>query len=208
MDTLKQWNSPSTQDSLVHDPESVFSAGMVHHHIANTAYPLAYTKTIRDYRVKDEAAAKELLVKSWEDVSEMGLYVHIPFCEKRCAFCEYAVVDPETIATSEDRYFDLLEKEVELYAELLDTKKKKLVGFDIGGGTPSVAKNENIARVVALARKHFQLSSDVVISIETTPKIAANEPEKMKAYYDMGIRRVSMGVQTVHPRVLELVGRL
>lgn len=208
MDTLKQWNSPSAQDSLVHDPESVFSAGMRHHHIANTAYPLAYTKTIRDYRVKDEAAVKELLVKSWEGVDEMGLYVHIPFCEKRCAFCEYAVVDPETIATSEDRYFDLLEKEFELYAELLSTKKKKLVGFDIGGGTPSVAKNENVARVVALARKHFQLSSDVVISIETTPKIAANEPEKMKAYYDMGIRRVSMGVQTVHPRVLELVGRL
>lgn len=132
MSAAQNWNVPNQNDSASHDPESVFSAGMRHHHIANTAYPLAYTKTIRDYRVKDGASTKELLVKSWEGVSEMGLYVHIPFCEKRCAFCEYAVVDPETIATSEDRYFDLLEKEFELYAELLDTKKKKLVGFDIG----------------------------------------------------------------------------
>lgn len=62
----------------------------------------------------------------------MGLYVHIPFCEKRCAFCEYTVVDPETIAASEDMYFDLLEKEFAIYAELIDTRAKKLVGFDIG----------------------------------------------------------------------------
>lgn len=71
-----------------------------------------------------------------------------------------------------------------------------------------MAKTSNIERVLDLAKKYFLFSEDVIISIETTPKIAANEPEKIKAFYDMGIRRISMGVQTISPKVLELVGRL
>jgi oxygen-independent coproporphyrinogen-3 oxidase len=82
-----------------------------------------------------------------------------------------------------------------------------LIGFDIGGGTPSAAKTQNIARVAEAARECFHLPEMVTISIETTPKIAATQPEKIGAYYEMGIRRISMGVQTINPRLLEAVGR-
>jgi oxygen-independent coproporphyrinogen-3 oxidase len=140
-------------------------------------------------------------------VERLGLYVHIPFCEARCGFCEYTVVDPATNASSEALYFDLLLKEFALYREAIQTPAKTLVGFDIGGGTPSAASTANIARVVQAAHRHFNLPEEVVISIETTPKIAAQHPEKIQAYYLMGIRRISMGVQSINPRLLEAVGR-
>jgi oxygen-independent coproporphyrinogen-3 oxidase len=199
------WNSPSVQDLIVHPSETVFAAGIRNHHVSNTAYPIAHGRTMSPYLVRDQKGKESSVEKSWEGVDEMGLYVHIPFCEKRCAFCEYTVVDPATVESTEDRYFDLLEKEFSLYAERIRTKEKRLVGFDIGGGTPSAAKTENILKVVELAKKYFNLGEDVVISIETTPKIAANSPGKIRAYYEMGIRRISMGVQTISPKVLELV---
>jgi oxygen-independent coproporphyrinogen-3 oxidase len=116
-------------------------------------------------------------------------------------------VNPATIARDEDLYFDLLLQEFENYAQKLDTPTKELIGFDIGGGTPSVAKVENIARIIAVAQKYFQLPREVTISIETTPKIAAWKPEKIRTYKEMGIERISMGVQTVNPRLLERLGR-
>merc|ERR1711977_447852 len=65
----------------------------------------------------------------------------------------------------------------------------------------------NIARVMEKARSAFDLDSSMDISIETTPKIAASEPDKIKAYHDMGIRRISMGVQTTDFALAERLGR-
>jgi len=201
-----KWNRPSSQDQKQYDPAEVFAAGLKLHHIANTAYPIGHTTTMRPYRVpRDEIQA--FAPQPWREVNHLGLYVHIPFCEARCGFCEYTVVDPATIASDENLYFDLLLREFKLYAQVLDTPSKELIGFDIGGGTPSVARVKNIERVVTATRQCFQLPKNVAISIETTPKIAAQEPEKIRAYKDMGIDLISMGVQPVSPRLLARYGR-
>lgn len=201
------YNKSSVNDTNFFNPQDVFTAWITNHHIANTAYPIAHLKTMKEYKLNDYNSIQNLVVKSWEWVEEMWLYIHIPFCEHRCAFCEYTVIDPVFIPEAEDMYFDLLIKEIEMYASLIDTKSKKLVGFDIGWGTPSVAKIENMQRVMDVVRKNFNLSDDVIISIETTPKIAASQSEKIKAYYDMWIRRISMWVQTISAKVLEMVWR-
>jgi oxygen-independent coproporphyrinogen-3 oxidase len=65
----------------------------------------------------------------------------------------------------------------------------------------------HIARVVEAARANFHIPDTVTLSIETTPRIAARQPEKLHAYTALGIRRISMGVQTVNPRLLADVGR-
>jgi len=200
------WKTTSSQDQIHYNPAQIFAAGLELHHIANTAYPIGHTATMRPYRVS-QSEVQNFSPQPWREVDCLGLYVHIPFCEARCGFCEYTVVDPTTIARDEDLYFDLLLKEFELYHQALDTPAKKLIGFDIGGGTPSVARLANIERVVVAARQHFHLPKDVDISIETTPKIAAREPEKIQAYKAMGIERISMGVQTVNPRLLARYGR-
>jgi oxygen-independent coproporphyrinogen-3 oxidase len=203
---MMDWQKPSPKDKNRYDPVDVFEAGLRMHHIANTAYPIGHKTTMRPYRVP-RREVQAFVPKPWQSVDQMGLYVHIPFCEARCGFCEYAVVDPATIASDEDLYFDLLLREFDLYAQALDTAQKELIGFDIGGGTPSVAKVKNIEKVVTVARENFQISKDVNISIETTPKIAAQALEKIKAYKEMGIDRISMGVQTVNPRLLARYGR-
>ncbi len=196
----------SPADQAHHDPVKVFAAGLKLHHIANTAYPIGHTSTMRPYRVPN-AQAQAIGAAAWQGCDRLGLYVHIPFCEKRCGYCEYCVVDPATLARDEDLYFNLLLGEFELYRQAADTPAKTLIGFDIGGGTPTAAKTANIARVVEAAQRCFQLPGQVAISIETTPKIAALEPEKIRALYTMGIRRISMGVQTVSPRLLQAIGR-
>lgn len=200
------WNTTAPLDQNHPDPADVFRAGMEMHHIANTAYPIGHISTMRPYKI-DRSQVQTFTPLPWEGIDRLGLYMHVPFCEVRCGFCEYTVVDPATNASSEDLYFDLLLQEITMYRQALGTNAKTLIGFDVGGGTPSVASTTNIARIVDAARQSFILPADVAISIETTPKIAALDPEKIQAYYDMGIRRISMGVQTISPRLLQELGR-
>jgi oxygen-independent coproporphyrinogen III oxidase len=207
------WAPPTEEDQQTYNARQVFEAGVRHHHTANTAYPIAHGTTIKPYRVprlKDQEEIRRVLTSAYGDLSEMMLYVHVPFCAQRCQFCEYTVVDPKqgTRDDFQSQYFDALMTEFDLYQELLNTQQKKLVGFDIGGGTPSMASIDNIARVMTKMQDCFQFDPNATtISIETTPKIAANEPEKIKAYYDMGIRRISMGVQTTDFALAQRLGR-
>ena len=200
------WNTTAPLDQIHPDPADVFHAGMEMHHIANTAYPIGHITTMRPYKI-GRSEVQAFTPVPWEGIDRLGLYVHVPFCEVRCGFCEYTVVDPSTNASSEDIYFDLLLKEMEMYRQAIDTTARTLIGFDIGGGTPSVASIANITRIVEAAHQAFIIPQEMAISIETTPKIAALEPAKIQAYYDMGIRRISMGVQTISPRLLQEVGR-
>ena len=136
----------------------------------------------------------------------MCLYVHIPFCETRCSFCEYTVVGRGEL-TGVDPYMAALDTELELYRDRLATRGRTLHGFDIGGGTPSFVSAEHIARLVERVRDAFAFDPGADISIETTPKIAAAEPEKLRAYRRAGIDRISMGVQVIQPDLLRMLQR-
>lgn len=199
------WNEPSPADRLRPSPEKVFAAGLRHHHIANTAFPIHHQTTVRPYRVPRERV-EEVALAAWEGIDELGLYVHVPFCAARCKYCEYAVV-PRAENAAQDAYFDALLREFEMYGERMDTAAKTLIGFDIGGGTPSFVAPEHIERVVAAARRHFRFRPGMVISIETTPIIADREPAKIRAYREIGIERISMGVQTTHFKLARSLGR-
>jgi oxygen-independent coproporphyrinogen III oxidase len=193
-------------DQVRYHPERVFQAGLSLHHIANTAYPIGHLNTMRPYRVPT-AKAQTLAPLAWQPTSELGLYVHIPFCEQRCGYCEYCVIDPALNAANEDTYFDALIQEFDLYRRALGDSARTLQGFDIGGGTPSAVDARQIARVMEAARRCFDLPDSVTVSIETTPRLAARQPEKLHIYYALGIRRVSMGIQTINPRLLSEMGR-
>ncbi|GAB4445631.1 MAG: radical SAM family heme chaperone HemW [Anaerolineae bacterium] len=201
-----QWNTPSPADRQFYPPRQIFEAGLRHHHVANTAYPINHNWTMKPYRVRREAFER-VTAAAWEGVETLGLYVHIPFCQHRCSFCEYTVINPADNARYEDRYFDLLLRELSLYSRLLNTREKTLTGFDIGGGTPALASAANIARVVEAARTHFRWQPGMQISIETTPRIAAEQPEKIAAFRRMGIERISMGVQVTQLGLARRLGR-
>ncbi|MBN1219523.1 MAG: radical SAM protein [Anaerolineae bacterium] len=201
-----KWHQPTSADQQAYPPRQIFKAGLRHHHLANTAYPINHNWTMKDYRVS-RADYKTVTARAWQDIAEMGLYVHIPFCQARCNFCEYTVIDPAENERWEDIYFDLLLQEFEQYSQSLTIRKKTLIGFDIGGGTPALAKVENIARVVEAARTYFQWQPGMEISLETTPLIAIRQPEKIAALYRLGIERISMGVQITQLSLAQRLGR-
>lgn len=200
-----RWNTPLPSDQRRFSPELVFEAGLRHYHIANTAFPIHHQTTIRPYRAIGQQA-EALAVADWRVCDTLGLYVHVPFCAARCRYCEYAVVDREE-NKAHAAYFQALTREFELYRQQLGPSPKTLIGFDIGGGTPSFVDPSHLARVIEAARATFRFRAGVAISIETTPIIADREPEKIRAFKEMGIDRISMGVQTTHFGLARALGR-
>ncbi len=183
--------------------KEIFQAGLQFHHYANTAYPLT-PNSFRQFQLRDAGTFSEFLRADWARADQVNLYVHIPFCQTRCRFCEYTVLENTTPA-DEDEYVDLLLKEIALYAPLL--RGKQVIGYDMGGGTPTFLSLANLKKITAALETSFSFAADVVYSIETTPVIAAREPEKIKALFDLGYRRISMGVQTVSESLLNALGR-
>lgn len=185
------------------EPKRIYDTGILYHHYANTAYPLTPT-SFRAFRIGDKQEVPAFLAEEWRKASELSLYVHVPFCQTRCKFCEYAVLSGDD-AGMEDVYVDLLLREMSMYEPVV--RGKKIVGLDIGGGTPAKLSIDHLGLVVEKLRAGFSIAPDVVWSIETTPVIAAREPEKIAAIRTMGFGRVSMGIQTVSEKLLNDLGR-
>jgi oxygen-independent coproporphyrinogen III oxidase len=202
---VRTWVPPAEFDVIRHPPALVFEAGERNHHVSNTAYPLAHGRTWKPYRVdrKDHLAVVE---KAYAGIDDLCLYAHIPFCEVRCAFCEYTVVGKSELSATK-QYMGWLNRELAHYRELLKTNERTLHGFDIGGGTPSFVEAELIAELVENARRGFKWAPVSGISIETTPRIAAAAPEKIDAYAKAGIERISMGIQVIQPDLLKILNR-
>lgn len=184
-------------------PKKIFEIGLQYHHYANTAYPLK-PSSFRQFRIKDQSEYFDFLKKEWAKTKEMSLYAHVPFCKVRCKFCEYVVLE-NTEESFENNYTKLLLKEIEMYKEIL--QDKTILGFDLGGGTPTKLSIENLTLITNAITETFNFDQGVELSIETTPAIAANEPEKLETAYKVGYRRMSMGVQTVSERLLNELGR-
>lgn len=127
-----------------------------------------------------------------------GLYIHIPFCVRKCEYCDFV-----SFAGKEnciDRYIDALGCELEEY------KGTRVDTIFIGGGTPSVLNAEQITRVCAVVRDNFVIDGDVEWSIEVNPGTV--EDSKIKAMLIGGINRVSVGVQSFNNKELAAVGRI
>jgi len=197
------WNG--TGIARRYEPERVFEAGLRNHHLANTAYPIAHRRTVWRYRQAAGGHAR-LLQDAFAAADRMSLYAHIPFCERRCAFCEYTVVEGHD-DEQQERYLDALLHELDLYRQVLGPDRPVLAGFDIGGGTPAIVRPERIGELVSRVAGAFRLAEGFSISIETTPKIAAEHPERLAALRGCGIDRISMGLQMVNPRLLREYGR-
>lgn len=194
---------PNSTDRQRFAARDVFAAGEANHHISNTAYPIAHRETFWPYRVIRERH-EETVLAAFAGTGEISLYSHIPFCETRCYFCEYTVVGKKELDQTRV-YMAALNRELAFYAEKLGSRK--INGFDIGGGTPSFPDAELIAEHIRAVRENFDIAESFEISIETTPRIAALECDKIAAYKDMGIDRISMGVQVTQPDLLKVLGR-
>lgn len=182
--------------------KDIFDRGIKFHHYCNTAYPLR-PNSLAQYELHDTKGIYECVKQNIEAQEDLCLYVHVPFCQARCKFCEYVVLDKPT-EQDPDLYVEHLLKEIEMYRKII--KEKPIVGYDLGGGTPSYLSVENLTKITDAIKK-FNLQDGMYLSVETTPVIAANDIEKIKALRELGYNRISMGFQTVSEKLLESLGR-
>jgi len=128
-----------------------------------------------------------------------GLYIHIPFCKKKCFYCDfYSITDLGQIPV----FVAALENEMQL------TSRVPLV-FDtiyIGGGTPSMLEATDVAQVIALAFKYFKIMPGAEITMEVNPGTATLAD--LADYRSAGVNRLNIGVQSFHPENLKFLDRI
>lgn len=128
----------------------------------------------------------------------LGLYLHIPFCQAICSYCNFnrGLLD-EALKTA---YVDALEQEIRRApGRAADT-------IFFGGGTPSLLAPDEIARLITACRETFILAADAEITLETNPETAT--ADRLAAFRDAGINRLSFGVQSFDDDELRRLGRI
>ncbi len=166
-----------------------------------TSYPPipVWKRTIgqADYRAALETAAHD-------PADALSLYIHLPFCPRRCLYCGCNV----TITRRRDAletYLDRLCDELDLVTAILG-RGRRIVQLHLGGGTPNYFGEHDLERLWRTIETRFAMSADADTSIEADPRLST--PEQLALLRSLGFRRVSFGVQDLDPDVQRAIGRL
>jgi putative oxygen-independent coproporphyrinogen III oxidase len=134
-----------------------------------------------------------------------GVYVHVPFCITRCGYCDFNTYTPAELGgVNPDAWLLALGAELELAAARVDAPVVNTVF--VGGGTPSLLGGERLAGLLGMVREHFTLAPDAEVTTEANPE--STWPEFFAAIREAGYTRVSLGMQSVAPRVLGVLDRI
>ncbi|QGM80248.1 oxygen-independent coproporphyrinogen III oxidase [Otariodibacter oris] len=132
----------------------------------------------------------------------LSLYVHIPFCHKLCYFCACNKIITRH-KHKVDTYLDYLEREIRYRAPLFENRTVTQIHW--GGGTPTYLDEDQSLRLMAMLRKHFNVSEKAEISIEMDPREI--ELSMLDHLREIGFNRISMGIQDFNKEVQKLVNR-
>lgn len=133
---------------------------------------------------------------------ELELYIHIPFCVKKCSYCDFLSA-PATEQTKEAYMAALF---AEIGGRAKDYKDRIVTSIFIGGGTPSLLSGDSIRQLMEHIREGFSLAPDVEITMEVNPGTVT--AEKLTAFYAAGINRLSIGMQSAQEQELKILGRI
>jgi oxygen-independent coproporphyrinogen-3 oxidase len=131
-----------------------------------------------------------------------GLYIHVPFCQRKCAYCDFYSI--EGIADT-DSYLHALNSETAAAADEYAARESIQTLF-IGGGTPSLLQIDELQRMLTMIRQTFTLAPDAEITIEVNPGTVNRD--KIENYLTLGINRISIGVQSFHDDELTFLQRI
>ena len=131
-----------------------------------------------------------------------SLYLHIPYCEKKCIYCDfYSIENMQTM----EQFLRALENEIARYAERYSTSE----GFEtifFGGGTPSLLPPSVLGRLLDALHTHYRVEPGAEITVETNPGTV--DVEKLRAYRGLGVNRLSIGIQSFHEDELKFLSRI
>lgn len=132
-------------------------------------------------------------------MKEVGIYVHIPFCKSKCNYCDFNSFANKTELV--ENYINSLQKEIK--KAKCDVLVKTIY---IGGGTPSYINEEHIKNIVHTLYENFTIDKDVEFTIEVNPGTV--NLKKLQTYFDLGINRLSIGLQSSNDNLLKMIGRV
>src|SRR5687767_14879721 len=138
-------------------------------------------------------------------MADLGLYLHIPFCQAICSYCNFnrGLLDSDL----KRRYVDALEREIrEDVRPHASDPVRHADSIFFGGGTPSLLEPAEIARLIAACRDSFRVAADAEITLETNPETATEE--RLEAFRQAGVNRISFGVQSFDDDELRRLGRI
>lgn len=138
-----------------------------------------------------------------QNKEELSLYIHIPFCVRKCGYCDFLSAPADEKAR--DRYVQALLMEIERYRGT-ETADRKIKTLYIGGGTPSILSVNQLDCIIQKIKCTFNFYDDIEASMEMNPGTASKE--KCRALYQMGINRLSIGLQSTNDKELKTLGRI
>lgn len=140
---------------------------------------------------------------AWHDCSEMNIYVHVPFCDRKCSFCNlfsYAIYEDQII----EQYTNTICKQIDYYHSFMTDIKIKSIYF--GGGTPNILSSHQLNIIMEKLKKSFQKwDKDIEPCLEASPDKL--DKEYISDLRDMGFKRVSIGVQSFKLKELISINR-
>ena len=134
--------------------------------------------------------------------NEAGIYVHTPYCDKICSFCN---MNRKQIDNNLDEYTEYLCKEFEKYGNKKYIKEKNISVIFFGGGTPTIYKTHQLEKILSSLRKNFNISSSCEFTFETT--LHNLTWEKLEIMEKYGVNRISIGIQTFSDRGRKILNR-
>ena len=140
-------------------------------------------------------------MKNRKENSPMEIYIHIPFCIRKCDYCDF-LSGPSGPEEQAD-YVQALLREIQAVEE---GEGRSVSSIFIGGGTPSVLDERLLGDILREIRNRFKMEEDAEITIEVNPGTA--NIGKLQAYREMGINRLSIGLQSPEDRELKILGRI
>lgn len=134
-------------------------------------------------------------------MERLSLYIHIPFCVKKCEYCDfYSLCD----LSLREKYVNALIAQIKDFRS--EAKNKLVDTIYFGGGTPSLLSGDDMLRIMKTIRSVFRVAEEAEISMEANP--GTLNPEKLSAYREAGINRLSLGLQSADPEELKRLGRI
>lgn len=135
-------------------------------------------------------------------MKELELYFHIPFCERKCAYCDFLSAPADLPVRIS--YIKKLQEEIAYYGAQYGEYQVSSIFF--GGGTPTILEGYQLAAILETVKEHFNITTDAEITVECNPgTLTAGKAEKL---VQAGFNRLSMGLQSADDRELQLLGRI
>ncbi|MCX4302746.1 MAG: radical SAM family heme chaperone HemW [Clostridia bacterium] len=135
-------------------------------------------------------------------MKNLGIYVHIPFCKKKCDYCDFVSFEAEN--NVQEKYVDALCMDIKNSA--IKFQEYEINTMYFGGGTPSYISENLIVKILKEIQKNYKIANNAEITIEVNPGTV--NKEKLEIYRKSGFNRISIGLQSTHDRLLKLIGRI